>query len=286
MVVASNTTALCCPKGASCEAISTIICDITAQDVVENPDSPIHTTKLDESLPKCGKQCCPFGYKCRGGSACVLDKDEEPGSTASTSTVVTRTKTAVVSTSPGSETTATGAAETATTTADRLPASNVPSVSRSQDIPTPSTTAPPANEASANASSEKSTSGGVIAGTTVAAVASVAVLTCLLWFKRRAISEKVASAKFPRPWQQLRENHSEQDMPLPRYNSPPPAYNMATKPHTQQYAFKHYSPDSVGSEPPVELPATPVSFSVWNPRSPREARQPRRSHYEPYRRPE
>ncbi|CAI0650094.1 unnamed protein product [Colletotrichum noveboracense] len=288
MVLASSTTALCCPKSASCNAITTITCDITKQDVVENPGSVIHTTKLSESLPKCGKQCCPFGYKCRGGSACVLDEDEDTRSTTSTNTIVTRTKSNLVSTTSGSSlanTSAAEATETATTVAERLPASRTPSATGVQQIPTPSTTAPSVSETPAATNSEKTTSGGVIAGTTVAAVASVAGLTCLLWLKRRSISEKVGSAKFPRPWQQLGQNNSDQDVALPRYNSPPPAYAVQQRPPTKQYTFKHYSPESIGADQPVELPATPVSFSMWNPRSPRSPRRPR-SRFEPYRRPE
>ncbi|KAL0943818.1 GPI transamidase component pig-S/T [Colletotrichum truncatum] len=286
MVLASNTTALCCPKGASCEAISTIICDITAQDVVENPDSPIHTTKLDKSLPKCGNRCCPFGYKCQGDSVCVLEKDEGSRTSTSTNIIATKTKITFVSSLPSVGSSTQEAAETPTKSLAAIHQTTTPHVSRIQQLPTSSVTGPSeVATPAAVTSSEKTTSVGIIAGTTVAAIAAVAGLTCLLWFKRRSISKKVGSVKFPQPWQQLRENSSEQGVSLPRYNSPPPAYNMEMKqPAAHQYKFKHYSPDSVGSNAPVELPATPVSFSVWNPHSPRGVRAPR-SYYEPYRRP-
>ncbi|TQN71182.1 hypothetical protein CSHISOI_04324, partial [Colletotrichum shisoi] len=136
-----------------------------------------------------------------------------------------------------------------------------------QENPRPSSpTGPSETTPAAAASAGNVISGGIIAGTTVAAVASVAGLTCLLWLKRRSISEKVAAVRFVRRWQQLREQGSEQDVALPRYNSPPPAYTMEMKAPPKHSAFRHYSPESIGDTVPVELPATPVSFSVWNPR--------------------
>ncbi|OLN82113.1 hypothetical protein CCHL11_07658 [Colletotrichum chlorophyti] len=262
MVLASNTTALCCPRGSSCDTISPIICDMAAQDVVENPSSPIHTTNLDESLPSCGGRCCPFGYVCQDDSACVLDQEAQtPSRTVS-------------------DVTKTTSAPTQMATADGRPAVSTPTT---QETSTPSSTAPAETEPPA-ASPGNSKTNGIIAGTTVAAVASVAGLTCLLWLKRRSISEKVGCARFPRPWQQLR-GQQQPDGPLPRYASPPPAYTMEMKqPPLNQYAFKHYSPESVGNTVPVELPATPVSFSTWIVRNEGEPRRPR-THYEPYRRP-
>ncbi|WYZ38631.1 hypothetical protein EsH8_III_000545 [Colletotrichum jinshuiense] len=279
MVIADKTTALCCPKGASCDTISPIICDITAQDVIKNPTSPIHTTKLTESLPSCGSKCCPFGYTCRDGSACVLDRSQVESQTSSSiSPETTKTKTAATQTQTETQ--------QATTPAERVPAASTTPAGGGQEASTPSVTAPSETETPpAVTSSQNSNSGGIIAGTTVAAVASVAGLTCLLWFKRRSISERVGTARFPRSWQQLRsEQNSERDVSLPRYNSPPPAYTMEMKAPPKPYIFKHYSPESVGSSAPVELPATPVSFSMWRAQSEGESRRPR-SHYEPYRRP-
>ncbi|KAK1984234.1 hypothetical protein LZ30DRAFT_586615 [Colletotrichum cereale] len=275
LVLAENTTALCCPKGASCDVISPIICDITAQDVVENPTSPIHTTKLKESLPSCGSRCCPFGYTCQGGSACVLDQEQKSHASTSVSpTTSTKTTTSGTQTSTHAAT---------PTPSESVPGAPTPSASLGQEPSAPSVTVPTETPAAATPAAN-STPGGIIAGTTVAAVASVALLTCLLWLKRRSISEKVGSVRFPRPWQQLREQGSEQDVSLPRYNSPPPAYTIEMKAPSKQPTFRHYSPESVGDIVPVELPATPVSFSVWNVRVEGQSRRPR-THYEPYRRP-
>ncbi|EFQ29802.1 uncharacterized protein GLRG_04946 [Colletotrichum graminicola M1.001] len=239
LVLAENTTALCCPKGASCDVISPIICDITAQNVIENPTSPIHTTKLKESLPSCGNTEVSHQH---ASLAHNEHKDHDVGN------------------------------------ANGNPGNDVDTFrERSRGIETISQPGPGAFNTPGH--------GGIIAGTTVAAVASAALLTCLLWLKRRSISEKVGSVRwFPRPWQQLRERGSEQDVSLPRYNSPPPAYTIEMKPPFKHTAFRHYSPDSVGDIVPVELPATPVSFSVWYVREEGEVRRPR-THYEPYRRP-
>ncbi|KAK2027293.1 hypothetical protein LX32DRAFT_448404 [Colletotrichum zoysiae] len=276
LVLAENTTALCCPKGASCDVISPIICDITAQDVVENPTSPIHTTKLKESLPSCGSRCCPFGYTCRGGSACVLDQTQKSHATTSVSPT-TSTKTTASGTQEATQT-------TTSTPSESVPGASTPPASLGRETSTPPVGVPTETPAAAT-SSGSSTPGGIIAGTAVAAVASVALLTCLLWLKRRSISEKVGSVRrFPRPWQQLREQGPEQDVSLPRYNSPPPAYTIEMKAPLNHTAFRHYSPESVGDVVPVELPATPVSFSMWIVREEGQARRPR-THYEPYRRP-
>ncbi|KXH30296.1 hypothetical protein CSAL01_11683 [Colletotrichum salicis] len=306
MVLADKTTALCCPNGSSCDTISPITCNVTLQDVVENPTSPIHTTRLKESLPLCGFKCCPFGYTCRDGSACVLEDGQEQEGSRTTSTSVSPTKTRTRTATSTIPTTATQAA-TSTTTVETVPAASpTPSANPGDNpptpsaVPSPSETEIPAPAAAAATSPRTSTSGVIIAGTTVAAIASVAGLTCLLWFKRRSISETVGSAKLPRPWQQLREHGSDQDISLPRYNSPPPAYAVAMKPPlAKPYTWKHYSPDSfshdrydgsvpvpvsVGLALAVELPATPVSFSQWHVREEGEATRPR-SHYEPYRRP-
>ncbi|OHF02872.1 hypothetical protein CORC01_01973 [Colletotrichum orchidophilum] len=275
MILAERTTVLCCPKGSSCDILAPITCDVSLQDVVRNPTSPIHTTRLKQSLPQCGSSCCPFGYTCRADSVCFWDVDPEGPQTTSTS--VSSTKTIATSAMP------TLTQEATATTVETIPAaSSTPSATLGHESPTPSAATSP---------SETETRGGIIAGTTIAAIASVAGLTCLVWFKRRSISESVVGpAEFlTRPWQQLREHNSEQDVSLPRYTSPPPAYAVKMKPPlTKQFTWKHYSPDSVGRDGsvsvPVELPATPVSFSQWLVREEGEATRPR-SHYEPYRRP-
>lgn len=72
---------ICCPKGDDCSGISTISCDISNYNVSLNPFSPVHTVRLQDSLPRCQNgQCCPFGYTCgmiNGGKTvgCTINKN-------------------------------------------------------------------------------------------------------------------------------------------------------------------------------------------------------------------
>src|SRR5438045_4191459 len=46
LVLASNTTVLCCPKGETCELIAPITCDINQQNVKLHPLAALFTTNL------------------------------------------------------------------------------------------------------------------------------------------------------------------------------------------------------------------------------------------------
>lgn len=93
--VDKSSSALCCPKDSDCATIQIIDCNITLQ-----ADGPIWTTKLNDKLPTCGSQCCPFGYKCsniNGDFACTLVTEDAGPATTVTSTSKTS---ATVTTSP------------------------------------------------------------------------------------------------------------------------------------------------------------------------------------------
>ncbi|KAI0383684.1 hypothetical protein F5Y04DRAFT_19082 [Hypomontagnella monticulosa] len=75
IVLAANTTVLCCPKDSNCDTIGAITCDLELQDPAKNPAAEIKTTVLNGVLTTCGKQCCPFGYHCDGVN-CVKDADQ------------------------------------------------------------------------------------------------------------------------------------------------------------------------------------------------------------------
>lgn len=82
----NSSSAICCPSGSDCSFIKPITCDIQAQNATANPEAALKTTRLTDSLPKCGGSCCPFGYTCQDGSTCALIKDtssEAPSSTQS-----------------------------------------------------------------------------------------------------------------------------------------------------------------------------------------------------------
>lgn len=95
----SASSAICCPAGVDCDYISPITCDIQEQNVTRHADSTVKSTRLDDSLPKCDKDCCPFGYTCAGGTTCVLNKKTATTATAST-TSSTSTATITPMTAP------------------------------------------------------------------------------------------------------------------------------------------------------------------------------------------
>ncbi|KAJ4249380.1 hypothetical protein NW762_012231 [Fusarium torreyae] len=75
MLLAGQTTAVCCPDKATCNSIEPITCDIRGQDQRQFPNAPVKTIVFNLDLEKCGKGCCPFGYSCEDGQ-CVIDKDQ------------------------------------------------------------------------------------------------------------------------------------------------------------------------------------------------------------------
>lgn len=87
-----GSSSICCPAGKNCDYISPITCDIQQQNVTAYPESAVKTTRLGDSLPKCGDACCPFGYTCRGDNTCSLD--QKASATATTSSPSSSTNTA------------------------------------------------------------------------------------------------------------------------------------------------------------------------------------------------
>ncbi|KAJ5759026.1 hypothetical protein N7520_006182 [Penicillium odoratum] len=86
LVLDNDTTALCCPSGSSCEYISPITCDIQEQNATAYPKASVKTTLLSDSLPKCGDECCPFGYTCQNDNLCAMTNSTTTSTTTSTST--------------------------------------------------------------------------------------------------------------------------------------------------------------------------------------------------------
>ncbi|KAJ9486516.1 hypothetical protein VN97_g6831 [Penicillium thymicola] len=101
-----GSSSICCPAGKNCDYISPITCDIQQQNVTAYPESSVKTTRLGDSLPKCGDACCPFGYTCRGDNTCSLDqKDSATATTSSPSSSVSTFSTNTASTTATSSTT-------------------------------------------------------------------------------------------------------------------------------------------------------------------------------------
>lgn len=103
IVLAGNTTVLCCPSGNTCSTIKSIGCDISLQNVTANPDISLMTTALSATLPKCGGLCCPFGYSCNLAGDCTMDGNQDipptgasvPSTTSISSSPVTGATTSV-----------------------------------------------------------------------------------------------------------------------------------------------------------------------------------------------
>lgn len=89
IVLAANTTVLCCPPGSSCSTIKSIGCDISLQNASANADISLMTTALTATLPTCGNQCCPFGYSCDSNSNCVQDANQDTAPTTSSTSAST-----------------------------------------------------------------------------------------------------------------------------------------------------------------------------------------------------
>jgi len=93
LVLANNTTLLCCPSGDDCSMIKPINCDIQQQNATSHPDATLLTTNLTATLQSCGSECCPFGYSC-SNSACVINANQ--GSAPSHTSSITGTSTPTV----------------------------------------------------------------------------------------------------------------------------------------------------------------------------------------------
>ncbi|KAJ5671527.1 hypothetical protein N7507_000654 [Penicillium longicatenatum] len=97
LVLDNDTTVLCCPSGSSCDYISPITCDIQEQNATTHPKASVKTTLLDESLPTCGKLCCPFGYTCENDSLCHMTNSTTTSTTTTSSTTTSKTSTSTAS---------------------------------------------------------------------------------------------------------------------------------------------------------------------------------------------
>jgi len=88
LVLANNTTLLCCPNGSDCSIIAPVNCNIQEQNITLHNDATLLTTNLTATLPSCGGQCCPLGYSC-SGSACMINANQ--GSAPSHTSSITAT---------------------------------------------------------------------------------------------------------------------------------------------------------------------------------------------------
>ncbi|KAK0618124.1 hypothetical protein B0T17DRAFT_618753 [Bombardia bombarda] len=160
LALAGNTTLICCPSGSDCSRIRPVSCDISQQNVAENPDAVIKTTALDVPLPGCGDNtCCPFGYSCTADKKCSMNANQNtlPGAVEEPSSTTSATPSSTSSTGTGTDTS------------------------------TSSTTSSPLSPESSVSDEKKGPSVAVVAGasTGAAIVAIVGIVAACLMIKRK-----------------------------------------------------------------------------------------------------
>ena len=270
IVLASNTTALCCPNGQTCNAITPTTCDVGLMNVAGHPGSPILTTALDSDLSSCGNStCCPLGYECAsrsdGAPYCAMAKNQA----AYTSLVSQKTKAAI---STASASTTAHTSTTATATADSTRTTTLQSFT---------------DTAAANATARAETgaaarSAGVIAGSVIAAIVVFVGIGLFFWVKRRKLPDHSRSK--PAPVRSMHQHEGPYQAPaydIPRTEiskklQPNPATFCEALTTSPAYVAVTAFEDLDGSkashsecsgiqtaQSPVELPASPVSFSMW-----------------------
>ncbi|TLS24263.1 hypothetical protein PpBr36_08672 [Pyricularia pennisetigena] len=116
--LAGKTSTLCCDSLDGCEIIAPILCDVRLQ---QDPRSSVKTTVLDSDLPKCGKDCCPFGYSCNSDSECVKNSDQSAAPQPRPPTSISIPSSTSTSPSAPSSTSSDTTTETATATATSRP---------------------------------------------------------------------------------------------------------------------------------------------------------------------
>ncbi|KAJ5959939.1 uncharacterized protein N7479_007089 [Penicillium vulpinum] len=189
-----GSSSICCPAGEDCNYISPITCDIQQQNVTLYPESVIKTSRLDDSLPKCGDACCPFGYTCQNNT-CSLNQKTSVTATKSVSSSSTNTATTSVFSSPTKTATATASVSiSSTNTASSSTAATSSATPKATITPVPSPT--PENSVNSTACTEISNAcpsfppgaiaAGFFPGAILGAVAALLISLCF----RRARKEK------------------------------------------------------------------------------------------------
>ncbi|KAJ5092943.1 hypothetical protein N7456_008804 [Penicillium angulare] len=191
LVVEDATTIICCPSGSSCESINPITCDIQQQNSTAHPTAAIMTTLLDESLPKCGDSCCPFGYSCSDGY-CYLNKNETAASTSTSSSSASSSTSSSSSTSTKTNTASSTTSSPSSTSS--ATGTNVTPIPSSVSESTESTLAPSAKSTTSSEYPSKAIAVGFFPGVLFGAILALLISTCL----RHRTEKKRAAALDPK----------------------------------------------------------------------------------------
>ncbi|CAG7991786.1 unnamed protein product [Penicillium salamii] len=172
-------SAICCPAGQQCDYIIPITCDMQQQNVTLHPESVIKSTRLGDSLAKCGDLCCPFGYTCQGDSTCALDKTTAITATAST---------------PSSSTALSKSTQT-TTTAPTTPQATITPVSSPSAEKSANTTTTPDLSGSCPEYPAGAIAVGFFPGAIFGAIAALLITLCA----RRRVHKHETQIQEPKP---------------------------------------------------------------------------------------
>ncbi|KAM0332464.1 hypothetical protein ACHAQA_002745 [Verticillium albo-atrum] len=118
--LAGGSTVLCCP-GPTCNRIMPIQCNVAAQNHIDFPKAPLKTTALRGELPKCGDQCCPFGFTCNSEGQCDMDEDQSERPSERPASEISSTTVAPTSTLPSPSIITTTAESTTAASSDATP---------------------------------------------------------------------------------------------------------------------------------------------------------------------
>lgn len=270
MILASNTTIVCCPEGESCNRIHPITCSISQQDTDQHPESTVQTIALNKSMTNCGAGCCPFGYLCNDDDLCELDSNQDHyGYLLSDST--TELSSTATSTSTSALTSTSNLASDATTGTDTVPTLLASTGVASAAAETTSS----GIEASTQDTASSPT--GLIAACSVGGVccaAAVGVLIWLQWFRKKISARHYKKDSYPSaPSPQAGEGYFSTPASFgtpssTRYlltRGPDDKFRL-TPTHKSRFEPQPKPQSRAMSESPlspIELPATPVSMSIW-----------------------
>ncbi|KAF7550847.1 hypothetical protein G7Z17_g5441 [Cylindrodendrum hubeiense] len=275
MIIASNTTIICCPKGSSCDAIKPIVCEVAYQDTLKFPKSSIQTLALNATMETCGSACCPFGYLCQDDSKCILDTNQDDYDFLMSETKSTPVKSESISASASTSTSAPTPTSTSTSTSTSALASETSDDVPNYIIPDQSSITSTAATESSTSDGDSSDSGdddkgsnippGVVAASTVGGVCCLSALGIFIWLKwfrrKRSVTDNPYNTSSEESWGYYSTPGSTRRVYLSRgpddkFVVTPSTAGFSPPPIPQAPGFREDSD-------PVELPATPVSMCMW-----------------------
>lgn len=157
---------LCCPEGQTCNFVTPIKCDLSAQNATTFPGSGYHSDPTMQ-LNSCGSGCCPAGAQCRNG-ACQVFAASSSGLSSTPSTTI-----AVPSSPSGTTSTPTTSASSAAVTTATSDATSTPAPAAIGVNSSDSTGAVTVNHSFSGSSFAAGFIPGIVIG--------IIIIVCILW---------------------------------------------------------------------------------------------------------